>query len=117
MAGAIWLITEIATRVSSSVEHWIKDHGAYYTVLVLAASAIWFVWHIYEVRSVNFNLPTTNTRIEILYGDLFKKPTDWLIGVGEFFDSELGLIVSNNSLHGKLISTVYNGDSNAFVTS
>jgi hypothetical protein len=114
MAGAIWLITEIATIVSSSAEHWIKDHGAYYSAVVLAASATWFVRHIYEVRSVNFNLPTTNTRIEILYGDLFKQPTDWLIGVGEFFDSELGLIVSKNSLHGKLISAIYNGDGNRF---
>jgi hypothetical protein len=114
VAGAVWLITEITNMVSSSAEHWIKDHGSYYVAFVLGAGAIAFVRQIYEVRSVNFNLPTTNTKIEIRYGDLLQEPTDWLIGVGEFFDSELGQVVSKNSLHGKLISTVYNGDGNRF---
>lgn len=100
--------------VSSSAEHWIKDHGSYYIALVVGIAAIAFIRQIYEVRSVSFNLPTTDTKIEIRYGDLFKQPTDWLIGVGEFFDSELGQVVSKNSLHGKLISNVYNGDSSRF---
>lgn len=114
VAGAVWLVTEITNMVSSSAEHWIKDHGNYYVAFVLGAGAIAFVRQIYEVRSVNFNLPTTNTKIEIRYGDLLQEPTDWLIGVGEFFDSELGQVVSKNSLHGKLISTVYDGDGNRF---
>ena len=114
VAGAVWLITEITNMVSNPVEHWIKDHGSYYIALVVGAAAIAFVRQIYEVRSVNFNLPTTNTKIEIRYGDLFEQSTDWLIGVGEFFDSELGQVVSKNSLHGKLISNVFNGDSNRF---
>jgi hypothetical protein len=114
MAGAIWLITEITNMVSASAEHWIKDRGTSYVAFVLAAAMIWFVRHIYEVRSVTFNLPTTTTRIEIRYGNLFEQPTDWLIGVGEFFDSELGQVVSKNSLHGKFISNIYNGDSNRF---
>jgi hypothetical protein len=114
VAGAVWLITEITNMVSSSAEHWIKDHGSYYIACVGGAAAIAFVRQIYEVRSVNFNLPTTNTRIEIRYGDLFEQPTDWLIGVGEFFDSELGQVVSKNSLHGKLIASIYSGDGNRF---
>lgn len=108
------MITEIATKVSDQVEHWVKDHGDYYSAIVLTAAAIWFIKHIYEVRSVSFNLPTTNTKIEIRYGDLFKAQTDWLIGVGEFFDSEVGQVVSKNSLHGKLINNVYNGDATLF---
>jgi hypothetical protein len=114
VAGAIWLVTEITTKVSDQAEHWVKDHGDYYSAVVLAAAAIWFIRHIYEVRSVSFNLPTTNTRIEIRYGDLFKAQSDWLIGVGEFFDSEVGQVVSKNSLHGKLINNIYNGDAILF---
>jgi hypothetical protein len=110
MAGAIWLVTEITTKVSDSAEHWIKDHGDLYSVFVLVAAAIWFLAYIYETRSVSFNLPTTDTKIEIRYGDLFEQPTDWLIGVGEFFDSDVGQVVSKNSLHGKLISNTYNGN-------
>lgn len=114
VVGTIWLITEITTKVSDPVEHWIKSHGDHYSVIVLVAAAVWFIKYVYEVRSVSFNLPTTNTKIEIRYGNLFEEPTDWLIGVGEFFDSELGQVVSKNSLHGKLISSVYNGDAALF---
>ncbi|MFZ2157972.1 MAG: macro domain-containing protein [Bradyrhizobium sp.] len=113
-AGGIWLITEIATKVSDTAEHLIKDHGNYYSAFVLAVSTIWFLWHVYEVRSVAFNLPTTDTRIRIRYGDLFEQPTDWLIGVGEFFDSDVGHVVSQNSLHGKLINITYGGDTALF---
>jgi Domain of unknown function (DUF6430) len=114
MAGVIWLVTEIAILVFPSAEHRLKDHGGAYVAFVLAACVIWFVRHIYEVRSVSFNLPTAGTKIEIRYGDLFEQSTDWLIGVGEFFDSELGQIVSKSSLHGKLITNIYNGDCNRF---
>jgi hypothetical protein len=112
--GGIWLITEIATKVSDTAEHWIKDHGSYYTGIVLIAAAISFLRHVYEVRSVTFKLPTADTQIEIRYGDLFEQKTDWLIGVGEFFDSDVGDVVSNNSLHGKLINNTYNGDTSRF---
>jgi len=81
---------------------------------VLAAAAIWFIKHTYEVRSVSFDLPTTGTKIAIRYGDLFAQPTDWLIGVGEFFDSNVGQVVSKNSLHGKLINNTYNGNAAVF---
>jgi len=30
VAGAIWLITEIATKVSDTAEHWVKQHGESY---------------------------------------------------------------------------------------
>lgn len=115
-AGAVWLITEIATKVSDPLDHWIKQHGNTYTAIVLAAAAIWFVRHIYEVRAVSFRLPTTDTKIEIRYGDLFAQSTDWLIGVGEFFDSQVGDVVSQHSLHGKVIINTFNGDSARFRT-
>jgi hypothetical protein len=114
VAGAIWLVTGIATKVSDPAEHLVKDYGEAYVAIVLLGAALAFLRHIYEVRSVSFNLPTTGTKIEIRYGDLFAQQTDWLIGVGEFFDSEVGEIVSKNSLHGKLIDKLYNGNSGQF---
>lgn len=115
-AGGIWLVTEITTFVSATAEHWMKDHGNYYTATVLIVASLWFLRHVYEVRSVTFPLPTTDTKIEIRYGDLFDQKTDWLIGVGEFFDSQVGDIVSQNSIHGKLINNTYNGDCARFRT-
>jgi hypothetical protein len=50
------------------------------------------------------------------FANIFDEPADWLIGVNEFFDSELGQLVSPNSLHGKLISGEYNGNAARFRT-
>lgn len=116
VAGAIWLVTEITTKVSDPAELWIKQHADAYSAIVIFAAVVWFVSYIYETRSVSFNLPTTNTKISIRYGDLFAQPTNWLIGVGEFFDSELGQIVSNNTIHGKLIDKIYGGNGALFRT-
>lgn len=113
-AGAVWLITEIATKVSDPLDQWIKQHGNAYLALVLVIAAIWFIRHVYEHRAVSFRLPTTDTTIAIKYGDLFAQPTDWLIGVGEFFDSKVGDVVSQHSLHGKLITNIFNGDTGRF---
>jgi Domain of unknown function (DUF6430) len=114
IAGAIWLVTEIVTKVSTSADDWIKTQSAYYSVFVAVACILWFIAYTYETRSVSFVLPTTDTRIDVRYGDLFAQRTDWLIGVGEFFDSDVGHVVSKDSLHGKLINNVYNGDTTRF---
>jgi len=68
----------------------------------------------FERRSVSFAIPTTDSRIDIRFGDILKERTDWLIGVGEFFDHEVGHIVSQNSLHGKVIEHVFNGEAARF---
>jgi hypothetical protein len=112
--GAIWLVTEIVTKVSDSAEHWVKQHGGIYSAVVIVAAIIWFIHYIYEPRSVSFQVPTTDTKISIRYDDLLQQPTSLLVGVGEFFDSSLGHVVSQNSLHGKVISTFYNGDEARF---
>lgn len=114
IAGAIWLVTEIATRVSKSADDWLVQHGDLYAISVLVAGAVWFIAYSYETRSVSFFVPTTDSRINIRFGDLLTEPTDWLIGVNEFFDSEVGHLVSQESLHGKFIANVYNGDAPRF---
>lgn len=114
VAGLIWLVTEITTKALPSVDKFITDNGTGYLYFVIAACVLTFLYHIYETRSVSFRVPTTNSRISIYYGDLLRTDTDWLIGVGEFFDSDLGHVVSSQSLHGKLIETVWNSDTGRF---
>jgi hypothetical protein len=112
--GAIWLVTELVTKVMKSVDEWIVQHGDIYLAVVGAASLIWFLRHTYEARTVSFVVPTTDFRINIKFGNLLAQQTDWLIGVNEFFDSEIGHIVAQESLHGKFISEVFNGDCTVF---
>jgi hypothetical protein len=108
--GAVWLVTELVTKVIKSVDDWIVEHGDIYLAVVGVASLLWFFRHTYEARAVSFVVPTTDFRINIKFGNLLAQQTDWLIGVNEFFDSEIGHIVAQESLHGKFISEVFNGD-------
>jgi hypothetical protein len=114
LAGGIWLVTSIAAKVSPTLDGYLIQNGRGYATLVVAACLIRFVGHIYEVRSVSFLVPTTDSTINIRFGDILVEHTDWLIGVGEFFDSAVGHVVSKDSLHGKVIESVFNGDAQRF---
>ncbi|THD64507.1 MAG: hypothetical protein E8A49_02940 [Phenylobacterium sp.] len=114
VAGAIWLVTEIVTRVSTTANTWLTNNGDTYLMGVLIAGAAWFLAYSYERRKVTFQVPTTSSYITIKFGNMFDEPTDWLIGVNEFFDGRLGQVIAPTSVHGQFISRVFNGDENAF---
>jgi hypothetical protein len=114
VVGAIWLVTAIITKVSKVADNWIAENGNIYLAMVVLAAIVGFLVYTYESRSVSFLIPTTDSRIKVRFGDLLKEKTDWLVGVGEFFDSEVGHVVSKDSLHGKIIEHVFNGDSARF---
>lgn len=109
--GAVWLITEVLARATTSADQWLDDHGNLYLVCVLVASAFGFAIRVFERRRVEFDLPTTGSRLVLKYCDLWDQPGDILIGVNECFDVSLGRRVSPDSLHGQFIQRVYNGDS------
>lgn len=114
VAGALWLLTEIGSAVSPPFKDLVAENGRSYLALVLFAGAIWFFRYTYERRSVSFHVPTTDTLITIKYGDIFEQDTDWLIGVNEFFDSEIGQLISPTSLHGQFILKTYQANSAKF---
>lgn len=112
--GAIWLLTEVGSAISPSFKDVVAENGTSYLTVVLLAAAIWFFRFTYEKRSVSFHIPTTDTLITIKYGDIFEQDTDWLIGVNEFFDSEIGQLISPTSLHGQFILKTYQANSAKF---
>lgn len=64
--------------------------------------------------SIYFTITNSDTRLNIYFGDLFKGNGIKVIPVNEFFDSEIGDHVSENSLHGMLILNQLNGKSANF---
>lgn len=114
LAGAIWLVTEIVTRLSKSANDWLTEHGDSFGVAVLLACVVAFLWYAYEHRKVEFQVPTTNSFITIKFGDLFAEDSDWLLGVNEFFDGRLGHVVAQSSVHGQFIARAFNGDEARF---
>lgn len=64
--------------------------------------------------SVSFNISHTNTKLEIKFSDIFVEDGVRAIAVNEFFDSEIGLPVSEKSLHGIFISKCFGGHRESF---
>lgn len=59
-------------------------------------------------RSVSWKIPSTNTTIEILYGDIFKSEEVLAIGVNDRFDHVVDdKVIARSSLHGKAISNFW----------
>lgn len=54
------------------------------------------------------------TRIDVIFDDLFSLDGIRVIGVNDFFDSELGKPVSPKTLHGMLIQQCFGGHADAF---
>jgi hypothetical protein len=112
--GALWLITEISTSVSDSLKLWIDEHSMFYAIAAIALAVIGFFSHAYEVSEVEFQIPTTDSKITICYGDLLAQDTDVIVAVNEFFDGRLGQIVSESSIHGQFIRKYFHSDETAF---
>lgn len=65
---------------------------------------------------VELSIPGSNTTVTIFEGDILSFKGHRIIAVNEFFDSEIGDLVSATSLHGKCIQEFFNGDSRRFET-
>lgn len=112
--GAVWLLTEIVTRAFSPANDWLTKNGTLYLFTAFGLAVTGFLIATYEARSVTFTIPNTGTKLTLKFADIFKHDADWLIGVNEFFDSTVGTIVADTSLHGQVILKVFNGDSGEF---
>jgi len=63
---------------------------------------------------ISFLINHSNTTIRIKFSDLFREEGFRVIPVNEFFDSELGLPVSEKSLHGLFITRCLGGHRETF---
>ena len=108
--GAVWLLTEIVTFISDDAKAALQGHPWWYSLAAVAIAAVAFVVFIYEPRRVLIRVPTTDTCIEIKYGNLFNESDHLLIAVNEFFDGSLGQRVAPQSVHGQFIQRFFQSD-------
>lgn len=103
--SVIWTIVEGLTFFipALNLRHFVS------LVIIMVVSAIYTAIMIRQPSKVVIPVRHTNTRIEIVFGDLFKEDGYRVISVNEFFDSEIGLPVSEKSLHGMLITKCFGG--------
>jgi len=106
----IWTIVE-------SVSHYypqLKIEGFNYHISFIVISSIIAFYRVYQPKKISIRVNTSDTILNIYYGDVFEQKGFTAIAVNEYFDSELGEPVSENSLHGMTIKRFFGGHPEAF---
>jgi Domain of unknown function (DUF6430) len=109
--SAIWTLVE---SVSYFFPEQVKLQGGRYYLLLLLLSLLIAIVRAKQPSSVQIKVGHSNTKITIFFGDIFNQSGYLAVPVNEYFDSELGLPVSPNSLHGIVINKFFGGHPAAF---
>lgn len=107
--SAIWTVFEPLLALVTDLD-W---GGGHYIVMLLVSIFIGTFIALRPYR-IQFNIKATDTDISIGFGDLFAANGYKVISVNDFFDSNVGKNVSQNSLHGQLINRYFSGHSEPF---
>lgn len=81
------------------------------TIFVSVCYGLKKVW---KPSRIAIQVANSDTKIEVLFGDLFAQDGVRVIAVNEFFDSKIGKPVSEKSLHGTFVNRCFGGHPQAF---
>lgn len=107
----LWAVLE---PIFSLLDIQTKDYSCCFLIGYFIISLIIALVIVYPKRKVSFGLTNTNTKLEIVFGDLFKTTGHKVISASEFFDSKIGKPVSPKSLQGVFINSILGGHANIF---
>jgi len=108
--SVLWTLTEGVTHFLPGV----KIEGGYALTIIILVSIGFGINRFWKPSSIVIKVATTNTRIEVLFGDLFAQSGLRGIGVTEFFESEMGTPVSETSVHGLFLKRCFGGGAKDF---
>ena len=100
-----------------SITHFIptiKIEGPAPLIGAIGISVFYGLVKIWKPSQIEIPLANCNTVIEITFGDLFTQDGIRVIAVSEFFDSKLGMPVSDKSLHGIFLRKCFGGHPESF---
>lgn len=83
---------------------------------VLAVSIGYALKKIWKPSTIKIKVSNSDTTIEVLFGDLFAVDGIRAVAVNEYFDSVLGRLVSEKSLHGYFLNKCFGGHPQPFDT-
>lgn len=92
----------------------LKLQGLQSHLTLIVISIVIGLWRVYQPRKISFKINTSDTTLNIYYGDIFQSAEYIAVAVNEYFDSELGDPVSEKSLHGMVIKRYFGGHSESF---
>ncbi len=108
--SALWTLVESASYFLPEI----KLQGIRFYLALVGVGVLIACIRAYQYRLVSFKVGHSNTKVTVLFGDLFDRAGHLAIPVNEFFDSELGLPVSPKSLHGIVIDKFFGGHPASF---
>lgn len=105
--SALWTVTESIAFFNPELPlQGLKMH-----LIFIGLSVAIGIIRVYQPRRISIKVNTSDTTLNIFYGDIFKQEGFVGISVNEFFDSQLGEPVSGKSLHGMVIKNYFGGHS------
>ena len=107
--SVFWTLTQGITHFLG-----VKIEGGYNLTAIVLVSLAFGLNRFWKPSRIAIKVAATNTRIEVLFGDIFSEKGLRGIGVTEFFESELGVPVSEKSLHGLFLQKCFGGGSEDF---
>lgn len=84
-----------------------------YLVFVIFAILIGII-RVFPKKEIVISLKNTNTKVRVVFADMFTLEGCKVISVNEYFDSEIGQPVSLNSLHGVFLKKILGGHTKPF---
>lgn len=107
-----WTLVEGCTYFIPGLD--LRGRASLLTAVII--SLIYSAIRVWQPSEVEIRVKHTNTRIQVKFGDLFIEDGYRAIAVSEFFDSELGLPVSERSIHGIFLKKCFGGYPQSFDT-
>lgn len=108
--SALWTLIESGSYFFPDI----KLQGIRFYLALVCVGVLIACIRAYQHRSISFKIGHSNTKVTVLFGDLFGREGHLAIPVNDFFDSELGLPVSPKSLHGAVINSFFGGHPASF---
>jgi hypothetical protein len=109
--AALWTVLE---PIFALLDFKATGYNCCYLIGYIIASFIIAIIVVYPKKKVKFSLTNTNTKVEIVFGDLFEANGHKVISASEFFDSKIGKPVSPKSLQGIFIEKILGGHTDVF---
>jgi len=87
----------------------VKVEGPLAFGVIILVSVGFGLKKVWKPSNIKIKVANSDTKIEVLFGDIFTQDGIRAIAVNEFFDSALGKPVSENSLHGFFLNKCFGG--------
>lgn len=108
--SVMWTLTEGLTHFVPGI----GINGPFALLGLIFISILYALKQVWKPSKIEIKISNSNTTIEVVFGDLFQQDGIRAIAVNEFFDSKLGRLVSDKSLHGIFIKKCFGGHPESF---